>query len=464
MATTPYFLLSPNTALSVLGLIRGPDKTVPTPVEDWRYAKVDVVIPALNEASNIPLCIESLSHQTFRPNRVILIDDGSTDQTLEYAQEIAKLCGLELTVIHRQRSIGKTPTLKRQSRESDADVEFILDADTILDSPDYIARTVEELYKAVGIASACGTVLSTRMRDRRSALERPALKQFLKGRPEVNLVPVQNAFQRMQRGGASIYRECLYLFLQRFVYVGQMKFFGSISHPIGCAVAYRRKYIQDLFAQYEPILGDDLTNSEDIFIGFALINHGYRNIQLRDVLCRSQEPPLRLLPRQFYMWSSSFLQSCFFFNSLVASPFKALSRWRHSWREKHTKEGQATIEKRKIMEPYREPFGDHFTNQYGRPIGWSIFLSMIEKIAFPIILLAMLVMGKWMFLLLTILLESVFAVAILTLVAPWGHKWEFLGKGIMITPIRYSALVYDFTTTVRFATDLWIRKDKRWRK
>jgi cellulose synthase/poly-beta-1,6-N-acetylglucosamine synthase-like glycosyltransferase len=92
MATTPYFLLSPNTVLSTIGLIRGPDKTVPTPTEDWKQAKVDVVIPALNEASNIPLCIESLSHQTFKPSRVILIDDGSTDQTLEYAQDIAKTC------------------------------------------------------------------------------------------------------------------------------------------------------------------------------------------------------------------------------------------------------------------------------------------------------------------------------------------------------------------------------------
>ena len=56
MAFTPYFGISPNTVLSLIGLIKGPDKTVATPVADWRQAKVDVVIPTLNEERNIPIC------------------------------------------------------------------------------------------------------------------------------------------------------------------------------------------------------------------------------------------------------------------------------------------------------------------------------------------------------------------------------------------------------------------------
>ena len=38
MATAPWFVLSPNALLSVVGLLRGPDKTVPTPAEDWQQA------------------------------------------------------------------------------------------------------------------------------------------------------------------------------------------------------------------------------------------------------------------------------------------------------------------------------------------------------------------------------------------------------------------------------------------
>jgi len=70
MATTPYFILSPNTVLSIIGLIHGPDKTVPHPAEDWRNATVDVVIPTFNEESNIPLCLTPRPRWLVRDTRI----------------------------------------------------------------------------------------------------------------------------------------------------------------------------------------------------------------------------------------------------------------------------------------------------------------------------------------------------------------------------------------------------------
>jgi hypothetical protein len=124
------------------------------------------------------------------------------------------------------------------------------------------------------------------------------------------------------------YREVLYLFLQRFVFHGQMTFFGTVSNPAGCAVAYRRTYLEALFDAVEPQLGDDLTNSEDIFIGLAMLNEGYRNVQVIDVLARTVEPEVQRLPKQLNLWSSAFLQSAFYFDALLKSPFKALKRRR----------------------------------------------------------------------------------------------------------------------------------------
>src|SRR5690242_21534371 len=159
MATLPYFVFSPNSIISLIGLLRGPDPTVPTPAEDWREAVVDVVIPALNEEKTIAACLASVARQTMKPRQVLLIDDGSGDRTLEIAEATAARLDIPLRIIRRRRAIGKTPTIKRQAWELDGDVEFILDGDTLLDSDNYIARAVEELYKAVGIASACGTIL-----------------------------------------------------------------------------------------------------------------------------------------------------------------------------------------------------------------------------------------------------------------------------------------------------------------
>jgi glycosyltransferase involved in cell wall biosynthesis len=463
MATTPYFILSPNTVLSIVGLIHGPDETVPTPAEDWHSATVDVVIPAFNEESNIPLCLAALARQTRKPKRIILIDDGSQDRTVEYAKTFCELNGMALIAIHREHSIGKTPTLKRQSREFDSDVEFVLDGDTVLESENYIDRVVEELYQGVGIASACGTVLPLRDRDRRAMLETEALQKFLGAHPEATIYPKVGWFHHLQRGVTDLYRDVLYFFLQRFVYHGQMVFFGSILNPVGCAVAYRRSVLKTIvFDRYEPILGDDLTNSEDIFIGFAMNDNGYRNIQLTDVYARSQEPEVGRVPGQIYLWSSSFLQSCYYFDELMRSPFKAFKRYRRK-KEEQVELATGLAEKRFHHEQYRQPFGIDYTIKYGRPIGWVLFMSAFEKVAFPTVLLIMILLRLWVPLAITLAAETAIATGILVTVAK-EHRVGYLFKGLLVTPLRYGVLFFDLVTIGRFAADLWIFRSRRWRK
>ena len=462
MATTPYFVLSPNLVLSLIGLMHGPDETIPTPAQKWEEATVDVIIPALNEEKNIVMCLYSLLQQTIRPNNIILVDDGSTDHTILYAKAFCEKHGMGIHIIHRDHPIGKTPTIKRQAREFTSDVEFILDADTVLESPNYIERTVQELYKGAGIASACGTILPIRDKDRKALLASPEITAFNKIYIEADMFLKQDWLHILTRKMSNIYREVLYLFLQKFVYHGQMVFFGSITNPVGCAVAYKREYIKELFDQYEPIFGDDLTNSEDIFIGFALLKHGYRNVQLMDVYARSQEPEIENIPREIYMWSSSFFQSCYYFDDLVRSPFKSLKRYRHH-KKMEELHGEEIAKKRKIAEPYRQAFGDQQTTQYGRPMGWVILLSLVEKTLFPTTLLVMLLLQAWEPLLITMLAETVISVGILAYLNK-GKRFEYIFKGVLATPIRYSSIMFDLVTMLIFIKDIWFGKKKGWRK
>ena len=516
MATIPYFVLSPNTIVSALGLLRGPDSTVVTGAEDWRNAKVDVVIPALNEARHITLSLASLIRQTLQPRRIVLVDDGSTDGTVQAAEAFCKLHGVELTAIQRRAPIGKTPTVKRQARELDSDVQFVLDADTVLESPDYLARAVSELYKGVGIASVCGTVRPLRRRDRLAWLRQPEVKRFADACPGHPL-PQDGWQQDILRGVTNLYRDVLYSFLQRFIYHGQNVFFGTMTNPVGCAVAYRRKYVEDLFDHFGPWLGDDLTNSEDIFIGFAMLDKGYRNVQLTDVYARTIEPPLHRLPRQVYLWSSAFLQSCYYFDPLVRSPFKALRRikwFKNGRREKAEPLRQATpaiaggagvllsptvwtrqgkpdadrghhsssrnqhahverqrdqdtadtnVERRLVQEPYRQAFGRERTASLGRPVGWMLFTAALEKVFFPTALIIMLILGNWEALAVTLLAETAVCLAVLAWVMR-GQRLEYVLKGLLVTPVRYAMLVSDVVTIGRFAVDIWVRRDRRWRK
>jgi glycosyltransferase involved in cell wall biosynthesis len=520
MATLPYFVLSPSTILSLSGFLRGPDPTKPNPAEDWREATVDVIIPALNEGDNIALCLASLMRQTVQPRRIVLIDDGSKDQTVERALAFAEHHGLKLTAIRRRKPIGKTPTIKRQARELDSDVEFILDADTVLESENYIERTVQELYQAVGIASAFGTVLPQRKKDRRLVENAPELTEFYEANPSARPVTEPSRLRDFARGITNLYREVLYLFLQRFIYRGQVTFFGTTSNPVGCAVAYRRKYVRAMFDHVNPILGDDLTNSEDIFIGLAMLNEGYRNTQLADVYARTVEPPVHRLPRQIYLWSSAFLQSCYYFDPLLRSPFKIFKRWRaqrgrpstpssrqpvrqqtpalageaaamataspgldlnrmpvvvpirparmsavalSSVGEFGTTSGGGSGDRRMIREPYRQAFGRKRTEEFGRPAGWILLMQAIEKIFFPTSLLIMIILEYWEALAVTVLAEMAICLFALSLVMK-GRRIEYALKGLATTPVRYALLASELVTIGLFASDLWITRNRQWRK
>jgi len=92
MATAPWFVLGPNTLLSLYGLVRGPDRTVPTPAEDWRKAVVDVVVPCFREEDNIVLRSSAVRGQFW----ACCVFGISTNQTLEFQKVaiLAKSCSV----------------------------------------------------------------------------------------------------------------------------------------------------------------------------------------------------------------------------------------------------------------------------------------------------------------------------------------------------------------------------------
>ena len=262
----------------------------------------------------------------------------------------------------------------------------------------------------------------------------------------------------------------LYLFLQRFVFRGQMAAFGTVCNPAGCAVAYRREYLEALFDAVEPQLGDDLTNSEDIFIGLAMLNEGYRNVQVLDVCARTVEPEVQRLPKQIYLVVVGVSAVRVLFRRApeeslqgaeaaggapavrgtdrtaasqpavapagsvayagmsgrrirrallsVARTSGTRSRvpGRPRQRRWHAAVGSPPVNAAGSRSRIARRSDSEHTRTYGRPVGWALLSSAVEKIGFPTVLLVMVVLGNWEGLLITVCAETLITVTALVVV------------------------------------------------
>jgi hypothetical protein len=45
-----------------------------------------------------------------------------------------------------------------------------------------------------------------------------------------------------------------------------------------------------------------------------------------------------------------------------------------------------------------------------------------------------------------------------------GQRLMYLAKGLLVAPIRYALMMSELFTIGRFAVDVWISKDRNWRK
>ncbi len=110
--------------------------------------KISIVIPALNEATLLPYTLDSIGMLTRKPDEIIVVDNGSTDDTAA----IAKSYGAK--VIHvATRGIGLT----RQEglKKSSGDIVAYTDADTTV-PVDWLTK-IEKALRKPGVVGVFGT-------------------------------------------------------------------------------------------------------------------------------------------------------------------------------------------------------------------------------------------------------------------------------------------------------------------
>lgn len=117
-----------------------------------------ILIPAHNEEKMISSCIQSCLTQTRKPDEIIVINDGSTDNT----SNILRTYGNQITVVCIDKATGnKSKAQEIGVKYVTTDILIATDGDTILDE-DFVKHIEEEFDIDREAAVVMGYVQSTR--------------------------------------------------------------------------------------------------------------------------------------------------------------------------------------------------------------------------------------------------------------------------------------------------------------
>jgi hypothetical protein len=125
--------------------------------------RLSVVIPARNEAANLPHLLESLRSQTLRPEEIVVVDDGSEDGTGEiaarYGTKVVRLDNLP------RGWTGKNWALWNGFRHTTGDLLVFLDADVRL-APRALEALVAARERTGGVISVVPYHVAPRFREK----------------------------------------------------------------------------------------------------------------------------------------------------------------------------------------------------------------------------------------------------------------------------------------------------------
>ncbi|MGW6903799.1 bifunctional polysaccharide deacetylase/glycosyltransferase family 2 protein [Streptomyces sp. NPDC054940] len=105
------------------------------------YEPVSVIVPAYNEKECIANTLKSLAQST-HPIEIIVVDDGSTDNTSEIARDAAYELGMTNVRVIRQENAGKPAALNNGVRSASHDIVVMMDGDTVFE-PDTVRQLVQ---------------------------------------------------------------------------------------------------------------------------------------------------------------------------------------------------------------------------------------------------------------------------------------------------------------------------------
>lgn len=142
-----------------------------------KQEKITILVPAYNEEETIEMSVESLVNQNYSDYEIMLINDCSTDKTLEkmkYLQE--KYCGeKQLILINLEKNYGKAQALNIALKQVETKYLVVVDSDAHL-APNALEKLMESMVLEAKIGAVTGRPI---VRNRTTLLGRLQTLEYL---------------------------------------------------------------------------------------------------------------------------------------------------------------------------------------------------------------------------------------------------------------------------------------------
>ncbi len=117
---------------------------------DSRQPRLSVIIPVYNAESTFRDTLDSLFASRFKDFEVILVDDASTDRSMEIARDY------DCRVLSMERNSGPSAARNRGAREARGEILFFTDSDVIV-MPDTIEKILSVFDGSPGCSALIGS-------------------------------------------------------------------------------------------------------------------------------------------------------------------------------------------------------------------------------------------------------------------------------------------------------------------
>lgn len=165
--------------------------------------KCAVIVAAYNEEKNIAICLDNLLGQTYSNLEIWVVDDGSTDKTVDIIEAYAKSHNNIHYIVQENKGAAKA----REIGILHCDTEFVtfLDADDLL-SQDAISLAMTEFDKNIDIV-----LYNLAISQNKQNSDFKVLEYFTTDREFTGLSAFQNCLSEWKVHGLGIFRKKVFL-------------------------------------------------------------------------------------------------------------------------------------------------------------------------------------------------------------------------------------------------------------